>query len=413
MTVASTFASSTPNQGSHAWFDISAGVAGDMLLATLLDAGAPIDGVQAAIDAVLPGAVRLVSSTVTRAGLRATKLDVEILDEGQPYRHWQKIESLIEGADLTEDARRPALAAFARLAEAESRVHGIPESDVHFHEVGACDAIADVVGVSAALTLLGVSSISAGPVALGSGRASTAHGDLPVPVPAVLELAKGWQVEAGGKGELATPTGMAMVRALATTCQAMPPLEVSGIGVGAGSKDLLGRANVARVVLGSEPAARSGDRAAEHLRLLEANIDDLDPRVWPDVLSTLIDAGAADAWLIPILMKKGRPAHTLSVLCTPENRDRLRELAFSLTSTFGIREYAVDRVALQRDWRPVEVRGHTIRVKLSVGADGRVRHATPEFEDAVAAARNAGLPLRQVLAEANAAAEAAGLTRQE
>jgi uncharacterized protein (DUF111 family) len=186
-------------------------------------------------------------------------------------------------------------------------------------------------------------------------------------------------------------------------------MRVEATGVGAGTKDPADRANVVRIVLGTRTDS-AGGYAPESLRVLEANVDDLDPRIWPDVLARLMEAGAADAWLTPILMKKGRPAHTLSVLCDDRDRARLRELAFTLTSTFGIREYAVDRVALQRDWRPVQVAGNAIRVKVSLDAHGRIQHATPEFDDATTVAESTGLPLRRVLNEAASAAEAAGLT---
>ena len=384
-----------------------------MLLGALVDAGAPLPGVQAAVDTILPDAVRLTASTVLRGGLRATKLDVEVCGPVEQHRRWAEIQSVIGASELSEPVRQRALAAFGLLAEAEGQVHGVPPSDVHFHEVGAWDSIADVVGVAAALDLLGVGSVSASPVALGSGRVHSAHGDMPVPVPAVLELARGWRAESGGEGELATPTGLALVRALATRCEDIPAMEVAATGMGAGSKDFRDRANVVRVVLGFTDTARQPDPQAERLWVMEANVDDLDPRVWPDVLARLMEAGAADVWLTPILMKKGRPAHTLAVLCESSERDRLRELTFSLTSTFGIREHAVDRVALGREWRPVDVLGHTIRIKVSLGPDGRIRHATAELEDASAAARATGVPLRQVLEAAGVAAEAARLASGE
>ena len=389
----------------HAWLDISAGVAGDMLLGALVDAGAPLDGVQAAIDTALPGTVRLSAAPVTRAGLRATKVDVEVLVTEQPHRRWADIRDLLQRSGLAGPAREKALGAFAALADAEARAHGIPAEDVHFHEVGAWDSIADVVGSCAAVGLLGVTSVSAGPAALGSGTTRTAHGEMAVPVPAVLELSRGWEVVAGGSGELATPTGMALVRALATDCTQLPSLRIERTGVGAGARDTAARANVVRVVVGAPADQVAGQR----LWVLEANVDDLDPRVWPDVLTRLMAAGAADAWLTPILMKKGRPAHTVSVLSEQPLVVTLRDLVFSLTSTFGVRQYAVNRLALERDWRSVTVRDGSVRVKLSLGADGLVRHATPEFEDAARLAERQGLPLRQVLEEAAAAAEAAGL----
>ena len=400
----------------HLWIDASAGVAGDMFLGALVDAGAPLAEVQGAVDAVLPDTVRLTAQEVRRAGLRATRVVVEVTQPDQPSRTWADIRELLSEADLPAAVAARALEAFRVLAEAESRTHGIAPSDVHFHEVGAWDSIADVVGTCAAVTLLGVETVTASPVALGSGRAATAHGELPVPVPAVLELAKGWSVTAGGEGELATPTGMALLRSLATACEPLPPLEVGAVGVGAGGRDTPGRANVVRAVIGA-PAERPADVAADvgavdgtqDLLVLEANVDDLDPRVWPEVLASLMSAGAADAWLTPILMKKGRPAHTLSVLCRPVDRRRMCDLVLSATSTFGVREHPVSRLALQRDWRSVTVHGHPVRVKVSLTADGTVRHATPEFEDAAAVAREIGLPVRQVLDDVAAEARSAGI----
>ena len=301
----------TADAAAHLWVDASAGIAGDMLLGALLDAGASLDAVRSAVGAVVPGEVAVRTSTVTRAGLRALKVDVESLGEGHPHRSWTRIRTLLESADLPTAVREPALAVFARLADAEGRVHGIPPDDVAFHEVGSWDAIADIVGVCAALADLGVGRVTASPVAVGSGRVRAAHGDLPVPPPAVLELARGWQVLAGGEGELATPTGMALLRALADGCGALPPLAVAAIGIGAGARDTAGRANVVRVVVGAPDGAAP---TTSEMWVLETNVDDLDPRLWPTVLSALLAAGAADAWLVPILMKKGRPAHTLCVL---------------------------------------------------------------------------------------------------
>jgi pyridinium-3,5-bisthiocarboxylic acid mononucleotide nickel chelatase len=380
-----------------------------MLLGALVDAGAPLTDVQAAVDAAVPDTVSLQVSPVTRAGLRASKVEVELLATHPPQRRWSDIEAMLAGARLAAPVRDMALSVFDRLARAEARVHGVPTAEVHFHEVGAWDSIADVVGVCAALHSLGVTSVSAGPVSLGSGRVRTAHGDLPVPVPAVLELSTGWQVSSGGQGELATPTGMALLRALANACQPLPQLVVTRVGMGAGTRDTQERANVVRAVIGERVPAAAGDGTRERLCVLEANVDDLDPRVWPHTLSELLRHGAADAWLTPILMKKGRPAHTLSVLCTQTRRDPLRQLVLELTSTFGVREYAVDRVALQRAWRAVQVRGSEVRIKVSLDGAGRVLHATPEFEDVAALAGAQQLPLRHVLDESAAAADAAGL----
>ena len=293
------------------WIDASAGVAGDMLLGALLDAGAPLPDVQAAIDAVIPDSVRLAVDTVNRAGLRATKLSVQVLAPDPPHRTWRAIEQRLHTADLADRVRADALAVFGRLAEAEGRVHGVPPDQIHFHEVGALDSVADIVGSCAALHALGIERLTAGAVAVGSGTVRAAHGEIPVPVPAVAELARGWRIQAGGAGELTTPTGMALLAALAE-CTDLPALSVEAIGTGAGTRDTPGRPNVTRVLLGDALDAHADDE--ETLVVLEANVDDLDPRLWPGVLTRLLDAGAADAWLVPIVMKKGRPAHTLSVL---------------------------------------------------------------------------------------------------
>jgi uncharacterized protein (TIGR00299 family) protein len=391
----------------HAWVDASAGVAGDMLLGALVDAGADLAAVQQAVDAVVPGAVRLTARPVLRAGQSGCKVDVEVLTEDLPHRHWREIRTMVEEAALAPRVRARVLATFGRLAEAEGRVHGIDAAEVHFHEVGALDSIADVVGVCAALELLDVATLSAGPVAVGSGRTRTAHGDIGVPVPAVVQLSLGWQVRSGGRGELATPTGMALVVALAQRCEDLPPLVVRAAGAGAGTKDTADRPNLTRVLVG-EPAAASSGPAADPVTVLETNVDDLDPRLWPGVLDRLLAAGALDAWLVPILMKKGRPAHTLTVLAHPGRVAGLRDVLFAETSTFGVRETGWSRTALPRGWFDVLVDGAPVAVKVA-HRSGLVVRATPEFGDVETLAAQQGRPVPDVLAAADAAAVAAGL----
>ena len=419
------------SNGRHAWIDASAGVAGDMLLAALIDAGAGEDAVRAAIDAVAGGAVRVHTREVTRAGLRALKVDVDIVEPEPPERHWREVHGLLQRAGLPAAVEQRAIAVFRRLAEAEARVHGITPDEVHFHEVGALDAIADVVGCCAALDDLGIATVSASPVALGSGSVRSRHGRLPVPAPAVADLARGWQVSAageragegagqgggqgagqgggqrGGDGELATPTGMALLRTLAAACEPLPPMALETVGVGAGTRDPAERANVVRVLVGTVPKPPS-DNLQQELVLLEANVDDLDPRLWPGVLSGLLERGAADAWLTPIVMKKGRPAHTLSVLCAAELAEALRERIFRDTSTLGIRHSSWGRVALERAFVEVPVDGDRVAVKIG-HRHGRLLQVMPEFEDVAALARKSGKPERVVLQEAMTAAAAAGL----
>ena len=390
----------------HAWIDASAGVAGDMLLGALLDAGADLEAVQTAVEAVAPNAVAITTTEVTRAGLRATKAAVDLVARDSPHRTWATVRTMIENADLPEPVRDRSLGVFARLAEAEGRVHGIDPEQVHFHEVGALDSIADVVGVSAALHDLRIDIVSAGPVALGAGTVRTAHGELPVPVPAVVELANGWRVNAGGSGELTTPTGMALIVTLAELCQDLPALQVHGIGVGAGTRDPAGRANVTRVVLGDE-AARAADPTSATL-LLETNVDDLDPRLWPEVLQRLLRAGGDDAWLVPILGKKGRPGHVLSVLCPPDRVDLLRAEMLASTSSIGVRETSYRKFALPRAWFEVGVGEVVVAVKVA-SRDGVIAQVSPEFDSVAEAAETLGRTQHEVLVAAAAAAADAGL----
>jgi uncharacterized protein (TIGR00299 family) protein len=384
----------------HAWIDASAGIAGDMLLGALIDAGARLDEVQRAVDLVLPGAIGLSVEEVRRAGLRATKVHVTPLIDDPPHRRWRDIRALLD-----ENGRTAAVAVFDRLAAAEARVHGIDPDDVHFHEVGALDSIADVVGVCAALEELNVGTVSAGEVALGSGSVRAAHGRLPVPAPAVAELAKGWRVRGDGPGELATPTGMALIRALAGRCETLPPMTIGAVGVGAGTRDTPDRPNVVRVMLSAE----TGDAAGEEAVLLEANVDDLDPRLWPGIIGNLLGAGADDAWLVPILMKKGRPAHTLCVLAKPGKKDTLRDQIFRDTTTLGVREGPLRKTVLARTFTTIAVADRTISIKIGHAA-GVIVQVMPEFEDVATLARATGTSERALLQAALAAAAQAGLT---
>jgi uncharacterized protein (TIGR00299 family) protein len=390
-----------------AWLDVTAGVAGDMLLGALVDAGADLGAVQRLVDLVLPDSVRLDAAQVRRAGLRAVQVKVTTVREDHPHRAWREIRDRIAAAGLPGPVADSASAVFRRLAEVEATTHGEPVDEVEFHEVGAWDSIADVIGTCGALQLLGVEDIVATTLALGSGTVRTAHGVLPVPVPAVLGLVDGWSVEAGGEGELATPTGVALVTTLATSQGDLPALEALATGVGAGSRDAAERPNVVRVVLGRRAAARAGT-VAEPMTVLEANVDDLDPRVWPTVLAGLLDAGAADAWLTPILMKKGRPAHTVSVLSASADVEELREEIFRLTSTIGVREAVVYRRALERGWVDVLVVGQPVAVKVA-HREGVVVRATPEFDDVARVAAEVDRPVQDVLAAAVAGTERAGL----
>lgn len=397
-----------PSANRSAWIDARNGIAGDMLLAALLDAGASLEAVVSAVEAVLPNTVRLDLSEVRRAGMRAAKLEVTTLVADQHHRDWTTIRAMLTTAALPEPVRTSATAVFAALAAAEGRAHGIDPEEVHFHEVGAWDSIADVVGVCAAIHDLGLTGLSCGVVGVGSGSIQVAHGEVPVPVPAVVELATGWPVVAGGRGELATPTGMALVAALTDSRPDLPAGVIEAVGIGAGTRDDPHRPNVVRVLLGEFSVGSAP--AEQAAALLAANVDDLDPRLWPGVLERLIAAGADDAWLTPILMKKGRPAHTLSVLCAADLAPMLRELVFELVPTLGIREQTIAKHVLDRRWETVTVAGQPVRIKLGL-QDRRIVTATPEFEDVASAARTTGRSERVVMAEAIAAAGESGGSR--
>jgi uncharacterized protein (TIGR00299 family) protein len=383
------------------WLDLSAGASGDMLLGALVDAGVPLDVPAAAIATLAVESIRLETEPVTRHGLGATRVHVHA-PPSEEHRTWADVRALLLEADLPTPVREGALAVFERLAVAEGRVHRVSPEDVHFHEVGALDALTDVVGVLAGFAHLGLTRLTASPVALGSGSARSAHGVVPIPGPAVLELLAGIPVVAGAvPAEMCTPTGAALVAELVSEWAALPAMRVSRTGMGAGGRDPVELPNVVRLVLG-EPA----DAAPSGPAVLEANIDDLDPRLWPGVLDALFAAGASDAWLTPILMKKGRPAHTLSVLCQPEAIPDVQAAVFATTSTIGLRVAPVGKVALDRTASSVEVLGGRVGVKIAT-AGGRVVNVSVEYEDVAALARASGLPVKEVLRAATAAAEAA------
>lgn len=389
------------------WIDASAGASGDMLLGALIGAGVPLAVLSESIDAVAPEPVTLRPERVDRNGFAATRCHVEIADSVH-HRSWRDIRALLESVDLDANVRDLAIRTFERLAVAEARVHGADPLDVAFHEVGALDAIADVVGVCAGFVWLAradgnvgaTAGVTVSPVAVGSGTVNGAHGQMPVPPPAVAELLRGAPSLAGpGSAESCTPTGAALLTTLADAWGPQPAMAVESIGIGAGGRDPETHANVLRLFVGLNPGRD------ERPLLIESNIDDLDPRVWPSVIAALLDAGASDAWLTPILMKKGRPAHTLSVLTSNAVADEVREAIWRHTSTIGVREITLAKHALDREMVSVDVAGQAIDVKLA-SHGGEVVNAQPEWDDVARAAVALGRPVNDVLAEAIAATQA-------
>jgi uncharacterized protein (TIGR00299 family) protein len=392
------------------WLDLSSGVSGDMLLGALVDAGVPIELLQTELDRFgLP--ITLEAERVTRGGLSATHVNVIAVETTPVHRRLADVRELL--SRLSAPVAAAATRTFERLAQAEAKVHGIDIGDVHFHEVGALDALADVAGVCAGFLSLQLTALTAGPIALGGGSVTSAHGRLPVPGPAVLELlrASGAEVSGGGSAahELCTPTGAALVASLTTGFGPLPSLQISATGSGAGTRETPGRANIARLILG-EPVAASGPAsepvsAPPATLVIAANVDDLDPRAWPHVLESLLAAGADDAWLTPILMKKGRPAHTVSALVTGEQAPAIRAVLLRETTTLGVRETAATKTALNREFVSVDVDGQSIAVKLGRDANGELLNAMPEWDDVVRAAAALDRPQKRVLAQAQAAFE--------
>lgn len=380
------------------WVDATAGVAGDMLAAALVDVGVPLGVMREAVEAVLPGVATLTTTTVVRAGQRAVKFDVDAAP-GTEHRHLSDIRGLLDAADIDPALRASVTEVFLRLAEAEASAHGVDIEDVHFHEVGAVDSIADIVAVCAGLQWLEVDDLRFSTLELGSGTVRAAHGVLPVPTPAALRLTAGLHVTSLRHGECATPTGLAILTALGDQFPAMPPLSVTATGTGAGTRDTDDRANVVRVVLGGA--------VNQHL-LIETNIDDMDPRLWPRVLELLMAAGAQDAWLTPIIMKKGRPAHTVSVLCDGSSADALQDVLFEHTTTIGVRRIDVEKSALERVMTTIDFDGSPVRVKVA-GRGTRILNVSIEFEDVAQVARKLRISELAALERAQAIAKTAGL----
>jgi uncharacterized protein (TIGR00299 family) protein len=373
-----------------AYLDCFSGIAGDMLLGALLDAGLPEETLRRDLARLGVPGYELDISQVQRHGLRATHLQVR-MTEAPTARHLPDILGLIEDSDLDAAVKERAAAVFHRLAVAEGKVHGTPPDSVHFHEVGAVDAIVDVVGAAAGLAALGIERLACSPLPLGRGWVQSAHGRLPVPAPATAELVRGIPTWAGdAEAELVTPTGAALVTTLADEFGAMPPMTVSAVGYGAGTREL-DSPNVLRLFIGEGAAQVGRDRVA----VLETNIDDMNPEIFDHVMERLLSAGALDVFLTPIAMKKNRPATLLTVLAEPAGREALLEIIFRETTTLGVRCAEMERRCLARESIEVETPWGAVGVKLGRLGDEVVTVA-PEYEDCRRVAREHHVPLRLV-----------------
>jgi uncharacterized protein (TIGR00299 family) protein len=382
------------------FLDPVGGVAGDMFLGAAVDLGVSVKALEESLQGLrLPG-WRLVATKADRHAIAGTHVRVEV--EGHSQGHSHRPLSDILGrisvcASLSPMARERAAQVFRLLGEAEAKIHGVPVEQVEFHEVGAVDSIVDVCGAAAALDVLGNPRLFCGPPPLGSGVTQSVHGTLPVPAPATLEVLRGFPVRFEGTGELTTPTGAALIRAWAEPGRP-PNLTVDRVGYGVGTRTFPDRPNVLRAVLG-----HLTDSTNTGVWVLEANLDDATPQLLGALLESLMAEGALDAYILPATMKKGRPGHLLGVLASDERRERLVELVLQESTTLGVRFHRTERIMLERRHTEVDTRYGKLRVKLGMSGS-KVLNALPEFEDCRARAAEHKVPVKEVWAEALAAA---------
>lgn len=383
-------------------FDCFSGISGDMTLGALFDLGVPTEPVIAGLMSFgLP--IKIVVEKVTKGGFAATQVNI-VAPTDDEHRHLSDIEAILKGGELTASQRDLALKIFRRLAEAEAKAHGIAVDEVHFHEVGALDSIADIAGSAIALELLGVERFTSSPVAVGSGTIKCEHGIMPVPTPATAELLKGVPLRPSlVKTELTTPTGAAILTSVVSEYVDTPMMTIEEVGHGAGSKDFLEQPNLLRVFLGETPGIRSTSSRgleADVVWLLETNLDDVPGEVIGYTIEQLFAAGALDAWTTPIQMKKQRPGIILSVLTDAANLAAIEGVLFRETRTFGIRRQLAQRHKLEREMITVETPWGPVKAKKG-WRDGGETIVTPEYEDCARIAREHGIPLREVMDSIN------------
>jgi uncharacterized protein (TIGR00299 family) protein len=381
-----------------AYFDCFSGISGDMALGALVDAGCAVGHLRAELSGLqLPG-WELTAEKVWKNGMAATYVKVVTEDQSK-HRSLSAILEILERSQLAPEVRDRAGAIFRKLGEAEARVHDVPLEKIHFHEVGAVDAIVDVVGACIGFHALGIEKFACSPLNVGGGTAKMAHGVLPVPAPATANLLQGKPTYSNGVlKELVTPTGAAIVATLCEAFGPQPAMSVSAIGYGAGTADLEGQPNVVRIMVG-EAAEKTVAGFDEEIAVIEANLDDMNPQIYGYFLEKALGAGALDVYTTPVQMKKNRPGTLLTVLCKPADTDALMSLIFAETTTFGVRSYRAQRRVLPREWVNVGTEFGDVRIKVS-RVNGRILHVAPEFEDCRKLAVEKNVPLQRVIAEA-------------
>ena len=374
------------------YFDCFAGASGDMILGAMVAAGVDPDALREQLSLLNVEGFKIDFETTDRSGLSATYARVVTIQEHK-HRHLADIRGIIENSGVSNAAKDLSLRIFERLAEAEARVHNEPIEKVHFHEVGALDAIVDVVGAAICFDLLKIDRFVCSPLHVGSGMIQMAHGRFPIPPPAVTELLRGVPFYSGDiKGELLTPTGAAIITTVCTEYGPIPRIKVDRTGYGAGTREYENFPNVLRVLIGE---TEEDDAASERLWMIETNLDDASPQIIGHVMDRVFDLGALDCYFTPVQMKKNRPGVLLSVLCGPEEKETVMKLLFLETTTLGVRSYEVERRALRRNVVTVETQYGPIDVKVA-HLNGRVVNEMPEFEQCRQAALRADVPLKMV-----------------
>jgi hypothetical protein len=389
----------------QAYLDCSSGISGDMLLAALLDAGLEARRLLNELKKMRLGFYEFKLTRAVRGNLVGARVDIRVPAQ-QPHRKLADIEELIGKTELAETVKEKALKVFGRLAEAEGRLHNLPAGEVHFHEVGAVDALVDIVGACVGLELLEVSELVCSPLNVGGGRVETEHGSLPVPAPATAELLRDIPIYSSGvEGELVTPTGAAIVSTLASGFGPLPAMKVERIGYGAGDKDFPTHPNVARLFLGQSVETvkpQPGLAGDEVVSVIEANLDDMSPQLYGYFVEQALAAGALDVACSAIQMKKNRPGFLVTILCAPQASDALAQLLFEQTTTIGLRIHEARRKVLERELVEVETRFGPVRVKVAT-YQGKVVNVAPEYEDCQHLATEKTVPLKEVILAAQIA----------
>ncbi len=379
-----------------AYFDCFSGISGDMTLGALVSAGVSIGALHAELTKLkLPG-YELKAEMVLRSGIAATKVHVIVDQRNQASRHLSDILNTIEGSPLPPTVKEKSVLIFKRLAEAEAKVHGTTPDKIHFHEVGAVDAIVDIVGTVIGLDILGITTIITSAINVGSGTVHTSHGPFPIPAPATAEMLKGLPFyQSSTQFELTTPTGAAIISTLSNSFGPLPPMRVDRIAYGAGDKDFTGRMNVLRLLIGELAATYDDDMSV----IVETNIDDMNPQVYDYIIDKLMNQGAHDVYLTPIIMKKGRPAILLTVLTDRSREDSILDTIFRETTSIGVRIQAVGRKKMSREIKVVDTIYGRVRIKISKRGD-EILTVTPEYDDCRTIAEKKHVPLKTVMEEA-------------